>query len=72
MAVSGNRNGVLLLNRVTPFTGPDVKNLITDGLRIAKKYLTYTQMTIGAVLLRNCGSNPSDHPDKGRRNTEES
>ena len=43
-------NGVLLLNRVTPFTGPDVKNL-TDGLSIAKKYLTHTQMTIGAVLL---------------------
>ena len=43
-------NGVLLLNRVTPFTGPDVKNL-TDGLSIAKKYLTRTQMTIGAVLL---------------------
>ena len=35
-------NGVLLLNRVTPFTGPDVKNL-TDGLSIAKKYLTHTQ-----------------------------
>ena len=43
-------NGVLLLNRVTPFTGPDVKNL-TDGLSIAKKYLTHTQMTVGAVLL---------------------
>ncbi|NSG81807.1 LTA synthase family protein [Blautia schinkii] len=43
-------NGVLLLNRVTPFTGPDVKNL-TDGLSIAKKYLTHTQMTIGAVFL---------------------
>ena len=43
-------NGVLLLNRVTPFTGPDVKNL-TGGLSIAKKYLTRTQMTIGAVLL---------------------
>ena len=43
-------NGVLLLNRVTPFTGPDVKNL-TDGLSIAKKYLTHTQMLIGAVLL---------------------
>lgn len=43
-------NGVLLLNRVTPFTGPDVKNL-TDGLSIAKKYLTHTQMIIGAALL---------------------
>ena len=43
-------NGVLLLNRVTPFTGPDVKNL-TDGLSIAKKYLTHTQMIVGAVLL---------------------
>ena len=43
-------NGVLLLNRVTPFTGPDVKNL-TDGLSIAKKYLSQTEMTIGGVLL---------------------
>ena len=31
-------NGVLLMHRVTPFTGPDIKNL-TDGLAIAKKYL---------------------------------
>ena len=43
-------NGVLLLNRVTPFTGPDVKNL-TDGLSIAKKYLSQTEMTVGAVCL---------------------
>ena len=43
-------NGVLLLNRVTPFTGPDVKNL-TDGLSIAKKYLSQTEMTIGGILL---------------------
>ena len=43
-------NGLLLLNRVTPFTGPDVKNL-TDGLSIAKKYLSQTEMTVGAVCL---------------------
>ena len=43
-------NCILLMNRVTPFTGPDL-HMLTDGLSIAKKYLTHTQMTIGAVLL---------------------
>lgn len=32
-------NGFLLLNRVTPFTGPDLK-LISDALRILNKYLS--------------------------------
>ena len=31
-------NGVLLANRVTPFTGPDL-HLITDAVKIANKYL---------------------------------
>ncbi len=43
-------NGVLLLNRVTPFTGPDIKNL-TDGLAIAKKYLPPWGVTLCYVIL---------------------
>lgn len=37
-------NGVILSNRVTPFTGPDLKNL-ADGAKIVTKYLS------GGVLL---------------------
>ena len=43
-------NGVLLMHRVTPFTGPDIKNL-TDGLAIAKKYLPAYGVTICYVVL---------------------
>ena len=32
-------NGILLANRVTPFTGPDL-HLITDAFKIANKYLS--------------------------------
>lgn len=55
-------NGVLLLNRVTPFTGPDVKNL-TDGLSIAKISDPYPD-DHRCSSSGNCGSDPSDHPDK--------
>lgn len=37
--VLGAVNGFLLLNRVTPFTGPDLK-LITDAIKIMNKYLS--------------------------------
>lgn len=37
--VLGCINGFLLANRVTPFTGPDLK-LITDAFRILNKYLS--------------------------------
>ena len=43
-------NGILLMNRVTPFTGPDIKNL-TDGLAIAKKYLPSYGVTICYIVL---------------------
>ncbi len=43
-------NGILLQNRVTPFTGPDIKNL-TDGLSIAKKYLPPWGVTMCFVAL---------------------
>ena len=43
--ILGIINGVLLANRVTPFTGPDLKNL-TDGKAVMSKYLTSTQMSL--------------------------
>lgn len=41
-------NGVLLANRVTPFTGPDLE-LITDGFKIAEKYLPSWGMPVVAA-----------------------
>ena len=46
-------NGVLLANRVTPFTGPDVRNL-ADGKAVMSKYLTQTELTfiyVGVAIL---------------------
>lgn len=48
-------NGVILSNRVTPFTGPDLKNL-SDGASVVTKYMSgFTVMlafaAIGLVLL---------------------
>lgn len=42
-------NGVLLLNRVTPFTGPDL-HLITDALKIANKYLPAAGVVAVCIL----------------------
>lgn len=42
-------NGVLLSNRVTPFTGPDL-HLITDALKIANKYLSTFFFVIVIIL----------------------
>lgn len=45
-------NGVLLSNRVTPFTGPDL-HLITDAFQIADRYLSpffFVVVVIAAVL----------------------
>ncbi|MGN0398757.1 MAG: LTA synthase family protein [Blautia sp.] len=46
-------NGVLLANRVTPFTGPDL-HLITDAFKIANKYLSpffFVLVVIVAILV---------------------
>ena len=50
-------DGILLMNRVTPFTGPDIKNM-TDGLSLLKKYMPevaikgiYTGLGVLGVLL---------------------
>ena len=42
-------NGVLLLNRVTPFTGPDLQ-LISDALKIANKYLPAAGVVAVCIL----------------------
>lgn len=51
--ILGCVNGFLLLNRVTPFTGPDLR-LIGDALRILNKYLSPVMVIvvlIGIVIL---------------------
>ena len=41
-------NGVLLAQRVTPFTGPDL-HLITDAFKIAKKYLPIPGLILAGI-----------------------
>ncbi|MBR2527269.1 MAG: sulfatase-like hydrolase/transferase [Blautia sp.] len=48
--ILGLINCLLLANRVTPFTGPDLK-LITDGLSIMTKYLPAWGATLGFIAL---------------------
>lgn len=43
-------NGVLLANRVTPFTGPDLK-LLKEGLGIFNKYLSPTLAIVASVAI---------------------
>lgn len=43
-------NGILLMNRVTPFTGPDL-HMLTDGLSIMQKYLPAYGVVLGCILI---------------------
>ena len=43
-------NGVILSNRVTPFTGPDL-HLLTDGLAVLNKYLPAWGVVLALILL---------------------
>ena len=43
-------NGVILANRVTPFTGPDL-HLLTDATEIAEKYLPVWGTVLAVILL---------------------
>ena len=45
----GAINGILLMNRVTPFTGPDLK-LLTDGMSILTKYLPMYAVVIVCIF----------------------
>lgn len=48
--ILGCVNGFLLLNRVTPFTGPDLK-LITDAIRVMNKYLSPVMVVLVLIAL---------------------
>lgn len=48
-ATLGIINGVLLTTRVTPFTGPDL-HLITDALKLAKRYLPMAGVVAVCIL----------------------
>ena len=52
--ILGVINSVILANRVTPFTGPDLKNL-SDGKAVMGKYLSSFEMTLIYVLLAMVG-----------------
>ena len=41
---------ILLMNRVTPFTGPDL-HMLTDGIAIMQKYLPFYGVVIGCVII---------------------
>lgn len=43
-------NCILLMNRVTPFTGPDL-HMLTDGIAIMQKYLPFYGVVIGCILI---------------------
>ena len=43
-------NGVILANRVTPFTGPDL-HLLTDGMAILNKYLPSWGVVVALIVL---------------------
>lgn len=43
-------NGVILSNRVTPFTGPDF-HLLTDGMAVLNKYLPAWGVVLALILL---------------------
>ena len=46
----GAVNGILLMNRVTPFTGPDL-HILTDGIAIMQKYLPAYGVVIGCIVI---------------------
>lgn len=46
----GAVNGIILMTRVTPFTGPDV-NLLSDAAAMAKKYLPASGVIIAAIVV---------------------
>lgn len=43
-------NCILLMNRVTPFTGPDL-HMLTDGIAIMQKYLPFYGVVAGCIII---------------------
>ena len=48
--VFGLVNGIILLNRVTPFTGPDLR-LLKDGAKVVGKYMSLPVLILIAALI---------------------
>ena len=48
--ILGASNGIILSNRVTPLTGPDIKN-VTEALGVVKKYFNDKQIIIGIAVV---------------------
>lgn len=46
----GAVNGIILANRVTPFTGPDLQ-LLSDAMKISGKYLSPTGTVVAGIVL---------------------
>ena len=46
----GVTNSVILANRVTPFTGPDLR-LLTDGMAVLNKYLPSWGVVLALIIL---------------------
>ena len=55
-------NCILLMNRVTPFTGPDL-HMLTDGIAIMQKYLPFCGDRM--YFDRNCGAGAFDPTGQG-------
>ena len=48
--ILGASNGIILSNRVTPLTGPDINN-VTEALGVVKKYFNDQQIIIGIIAV---------------------
>lgn len=46
----GAVNGILLMNRVTPFTGPDL-HILGDGIEMMEKYLPAWGVVVGCIVI---------------------
>ena len=58
-------NCILLMNRVTPFTGPDL-HMLTDGIAIMQKYLPFYGVVIGCILIGLVVAGAFDPTGQGR------
>lgn len=48
--ILGLSNGIILSNRVTPLTGPDLKN-VNEALGVVKKYFNTTQIILAIIFI---------------------
>ena len=48
--ILGASNGIILSNRVTPLTGPDINN-VTEAMGVVKKYFNDQQIIVGIIAV---------------------